>query len=428
MGNGRLFASLLASASEKEATVPKSSFTLPIRPFGIPIYLDWSWFIAVPLISWMVSQSLAPMAQLFGVDPEPLQGGVLPLLIGVLCVLGLFLSVLIHEFGHAVVALRLGIDVKSVRLWLLGGIARIDEMPKTKGIEAVIAIAGPITSGALGMVCFGLSQLVPEGSPVASFIFSYLTYMNVILGAFNLVPALPLDGGRVLRSLLAVWLPHEESTRICVLCSRMVCVGFVLLGLLTNNFWLLFIAAFVFLGSSAELAAVSLKRSLAGVMVRDIMTPHADAVPSHMLVEDLLESMLEHRHLGFPVVDLSGEVVGAIALEDLRRSIREGRAKKDARIAEVMTKPVPTCSPDEAVEDVLQKMIADEAEHIAVTDERGQLVGLLSKTDVHRYVQVNQVRPFWSRRRAPRPNYDEFDPDDPNYQDPTHPATKEASP
>ncbi len=139
-----------------------------------------------------------------------LSHGAMPYVLGLIAVLGLFVSVVIHELGHSVVARLYGVEVKNITLWFLGGVAQFESIPRQRGAEAVIAIIGPIVSGVIGGICFGIWKALPSGAIATRFIFAYLTYMNVLLAVFNLIPALPMDGGRVLRSLLAMGMPHER--------------------------------------------------------------------------------------------------------------------------------------------------------------------------------------------------------------------------
>ena len=192
--------------------------------FGIPIQLDLTFLLVLPLFAWIIGTQIEQTADLLnrslgtGLDPALLTDGSLVWVLGIVAAVGLFTGVVLHELGHSLVAIRYGFPIESITLWLFGGVAQLTEMPEDWKQELAIAVAGPIVSVVLG----GLSYLVfavlpPTQSTVveaARFVFAYLALMNVALAIFNMLPGFPMDGGRVLRALLARTRPYARATTI----------------------------------------------------------------------------------------------------------------------------------------------------------------------------------------------------------------------
>src|SRR5206468_10405330 len=148
-----------------------------------------------------------------------------PFALGLVGALGLFVSIVVHELGHAVVARLYGVKVRRITLWALGGMAEFDEMPRQRGAEAVVAVVGPIVSVAVGVLCWGILGLLPATAVAPRFVLSFLGGTNIYLALFNLLPAMPLDGGRVLRSLLALRMPHLRATQVAVTISKFLAIA-----------------------------------------------------------------------------------------------------------------------------------------------------------------------------------------------------------
>ena len=255
-------------------------------------------------------------------NPNTLTRGATPYLLGLLSGLGLLLCVLVHELGHALAARRYGVEVQEITLWLLGGVAQFNEMPRQRGAEAVVGIAGPVTSVGLSGLFYVLWQVTPNAAGAAQFIFSYLTWANLLLAIFNLLPALPLDGGRVLRSLLALRMGQLKATRISANISRVIAILLGLYGLVTFNFILVLIAFFVYNAGARRDAVRGGVENLEG----HIRTRHHDAErgerdPGHAGCQILVRLIAFKKHLGYPVVDdedASGRL-GQVARSQRRR-------------------------------------------------------------------------------------------------------------
>jgi Zn-dependent protease len=226
---------------------------------GIPVQFDFTFLLVLPLFAWIIGRDLTDFIAAFelDVDERLLTRGIIPYLLGLFASLGLFSSILAHELGHSLVGRRFNLTVKSITLWVLGGMAQFERIPRRKGTEAAMAIAGPLTSLIVAGIAWGLLHLTGDLSDGLRFLLTYLVYMNLLLAAFNLIPALPLDGGRVLRSLLAMWLSYQQATRIAAVLGRVLAILLGLTGLLQTNTWLMLIAFFIFMAVSNETGPVS---------------------------------------------------------------------------------------------------------------------------------------------------------------------------
>lgn len=364
---------------------------LPFSILGIPLSLDLSFLIVLPLFAFLIGSQLPVYLQLLQISAPPdLLQGPTPYLLGLLAALGLFLSVLIHELGHALTARAYGVQTREITLWLLGGVAQLEQIPRARGAEAVIAIAGPIVSVLLSGLFGLLRGLLPSTATEGQFLLGYLSFINLSLALFNLLPALPLDGGRILRSLLALYQPYLAATRTAVTISKIVAFGLGLLGLLVGNLFMLLIAFFVFMAASAEAEQAVLSRTLEGLRVHDLMTRAVSTVPPNLSVAELLEKMMQERHVGYPVVE-EGRLLGLISLEDLQG------ASPQTRVLERMRPPLQVDQYTEALE-ALQRMAQEGFSRLLITDAEGNLVGILSKTDLLRALQLRAAQMSLSDR------------------------------
>ncbi|MDR7521780.1 MAG: site-2 protease family protein [Armatimonadota bacterium] len=365
----------------------RKGYRLPFRLLGIPIYLDPTFLIILPLLAWVIGSRLDLYIRLFRlpVDAQALQEGHTPYLLGLAAALGLFASVLIHELGHSVVGRGYGVQVKRITLWLLGGVAQFEEMPRQRGAEAVVAIAGPLTSLAVAAVCSLVAAIVPPAALAVRFVLGYLVFMNGALAAFNMLPALPLDGGRVLRSLLALRMPQLRATQIAAGISSAIAIMLGLAGFLTFNLFLILIAFFVYMAGSAETQNALVAEMLEGIGVEDLMTRDVQTVPIAMPIADLIQKMLRERHLGYPVVDAAGNLAGIVTLNDLQG------ADASAPVERVMSPTVATISVRGSALEAFEAMSRNNYGRLVVLGPGRQMVGIITKTDLIRAVQVRVV-------------------------------------
>jgi len=360
--------------------------------FGIPIQLDLTFLLVLPLFAWIIGSQIAQTAELLngslgaGLDPALLTDGSLVWVLGVVAAVGLFTGVVLHELGHSLVAIRFGFPIDSITLWLFGGVAQLTEMPEDWKQELAIAVAGPVVSVALGAVSYAVFFLLPgtESAVVESarFVFAYLAVMNVALAAFNMLPGFPMDGGRVLRALLARTRPYARATQIAAEVGKVFAILLGLFGLfVAGNIFLAGLAFFIYIGAAGEARETTMRADLEGVQVRDVMTP-ADRVTSvtpGMSVRELIGTMFRERHTGYPV-EVGGEVVGLVTLEDAR-AVKE--VERDAyTVGDVMTTELVTVGPQLDVMDALNELQENSVGRLVVTDEDGAFRGLLTRSDV----------------------------------------------
>jgi Zn-dependent protease/CBS domain-containing protein len=362
--------------------------------FGIPVRLNWSFLVVLPFfaafIAWDVAALTGVINEVFGsaIDPGQLGEGTLALALGLASALGLFGGVLLHEFGHSLVALRYGYEIESITLWLLGGVASFEEFPEDWRHELVIAVAGPAVSVLVGVGSYAAFLGLPASLDPARFVFGYLAVLNVVLAVFNLLPAFPMDGGRILRALLARNQSHAQATQQAAAVGKAFAFGMAILGLFAN-FFLILLAFFIYIAASSEAQQTSLKAAFEGVTVRDVMTPEDRlmTVSEDTPVTDLLDRMFEERHTGYPVVR-NGGLVGMVTLDDAG-AIKE--VERDAyRVGDVMSTDVPTVDPGADAMEAFQRMQENGVGRLPVVDDDGRVVGIISRTDLMRAFNIVQ--------------------------------------
>ncbi|WP_096394378.1 CBS domain-containing protein [Halorubrum trapanicum] len=355
--------------------------------FGIPIRLNWTFLIVLPLFAYLIGGQVGEIAEVMnevaglGIDAGAVAAGNTPWLLGLAAAVGLFVGVLLHEFGHSLVAMRYGYEIESITLWLLGGLASFKEFPEDWKHEFWIAIAGPLVSVAVGVACYGVVLVGAGGSDALRFVFGYLALLNVVLAGFNMLPAFPMDGGRVLRALLARNQPHAQATQRAAAVGKVFAFLMGIIGLFTFQLLLIVLAFFVYIAASGEAQQTTLKAAFEGVTVTDIMTPRGDlhTVSEDTSVADLMGRMFEERHTGYPVLD-GGELVGMVTLEDAR-SVRE--VERDAyRVDDVMATDIVAADPNADALTALQTMQEHGVGRLPVVDADGELVGLISRSDL----------------------------------------------
>jgi len=378
--------------------------------FGIPIQLDLTFLIVLPLFAWIIGVQIGQTVTLLndvwgaGLPVGPLEAGAVRWVLGLAAATGLFVGVVLHELGHSLVAIRYGYPISSITLWLFGGIAQLDEMPEDWRHELVIALAGPVVSVALGVLSYVGFLLAPGGDGVVlaagKFLLGYLALMNVALAVFNMLPGFPMDGGRVLRALLARNRGYARATKIAAEVGKAFAFLLGLFGLFgPGSLFLVAIAFFIYIGASGEAQQTMMKAAFDGFEVRDIMTPadRVQTVAADASVAELIERMFRERHTGFPVVR-SGEIIGLVTLEDAR-AVRE--VERDAyRVEEVMTTDLETVEPTASAMDAMERLQRNNIGRLLVYDD-GEFVGLLTRSDL--LTALNIIKEGGNVRRQPSP-------------------------
>jgi Zn-dependent protease/CBS domain-containing protein len=390
--------------------------------FGIPINVDLTFLLVLPLFAWIIGSQVEQWVGILndvfgaGIQADVLTSSSLTLALGLLAAVGLFAGVVLHELGHSVVAIRLGYPIDSITLWLFGGVASLTEMPEDWRHELVIAVAGPLVSVALGVVSLGAFALAPTGGSLAAvsvtFLLGYLAMMNLGLAAFNMLPGFPMDGGRVLRALLARTRPYARATRMAADVGKAVAILLGLFGLFGGGgLFLVAVAFFIYIGAAGEAQQTTMRAAFEGVTVRDIMTPadRVTTVSADDSVADLVELMFRERHTGYPV-ERDGEIVGLVTLEDAR-AVRN--VEREAyRVGEVMTTELYTVAPETDVMTALSELDRQSVGRLLVMDGEA-FVGLLTRTDVMTALSIIQSNGDYSGLPADRETEpDVLDPDD----------------
>lgn len=367
--------------------------------FGIPILIHYTFLLVIPLFAWIIaSQILLTVDMLFGlfgvpIDTTLLSAGFMPWVLGVVVSLGLFIGVLVHELAHSLVARSKGIGITSITLMIFGGMATMEEGTPDPRAELPMALVGPIASLVFGIVCCAFVYIIPlavSDPPVAGlliFIVGYLGILNIILCFFNLIPAFPMDGGRVLRAWLATRMPLHEATRIAANVGRGFAVLFGIVGLVTFSPFLILIALFIYIGAGMESTAVKYSHLLQDVTVGSMMSAPVTAVPPNLPVSQVVDMMYASKHLGFPVVERD-TLIGIITLADLNRTSPIDRDAMQVR--DVMSREVITLPPTAPVIDALRIMSSHDIGRIPVVQE-GKILGIVTRTDILKVTELRQI-------------------------------------
>ncbi|MEA3324583.1 MAG: site-2 protease family protein [Euryarchaeota archaeon] len=360
------------------------------KVMGIPIRIHISFLLVLVLFPYVFSRDTE-----FGfadVASAPLRYA-LALTLTIL----LFSCVLLHELGHSWVAMRYGIKIRSITLILLGGIAAMDEVPRDPRAEMRISIAGPLVSLTIGVLCYlaylGLGSHNIVQIPTISYISRFLgsiAYINIVLFVFNLIPAFPMDGGRVLRAWYAGRMPYLLATRKAVYIGKMFAIAMGVFGLgvfgLFASPWLILIAFFIYIGASEEEKYTEMSATLEGIKVRDLMTREIAYVQDNRSISELLRLMFEKKHLGYPVVDqFTGKIVGIVTFTDIRGVPMSEHG--NVLVREVMAKKVSFIPEDADAVDALKMMSTENVGQLLVQDN-GSITGIVSRTDLTRSIEV----------------------------------------
>lgn len=372
----------------KGAGPPGEGVATIFRIWGIPVRVHVSWLVIFGLIAWSLS---------VGYFPERLPD--LPLLAhwasGLLAALLLFVSVLLHELSHSVVARRCGIPVSGITLHVFGGVSQLEREPERPGVEIAVAVVGPLTSFAIAaVVALAYALLGPPEAPAA--IMRYLVLVNVLVGAFNLVPGFPLDGGRLLRALLwkvkgdLAWASRMASLAGSVFAFLLIGAGVfrALSGEFLGGLWFVLIGLFLRQAAEGSYQQLLLQRVLGRLSVRDAMTSEVIHVPTDLSVAHLVEEFFWAHHVSsFPVLD-GGRVVGIISLRQLKEVPRERWAETPVRDLMLPLAGPLMATPGDSLWEAFEKLSRNGLGRLAVVED-GRLVGYLSMKDVIHLIAVS---------------------------------------
>jgi Zn-dependent protease len=366
------------------------------RVAGIRIGIHWSWLVVFALIVWSLASAVFPAQN------EGLSDGTY-IAMGIVAAVLFFTSVLLHELGHALQARREGMEIDGITLWLFGGVAQFRGMFPSAGAELRIALAGPVVSVLLG-VFFVLVAVLIDFAPEVDGVAAWLGYINLILVVFNMLPALPLDGGRVLRALL--WGAKRDfasATRIAAGVGRgfgyLFIAGGIALFVFANSFsgaWLAFIGWFLLGAASAEARYLAVREALGDLRVRDLMVREPTTVPSNLTLGRFMDDVMwSRRYTTYPVVD-DGRVVGLLPFRCVAQVPRGEWDTRTIRDCLIPRDKVPVFDPDDELVDALVELSENDLHRGLVLDD-GRLAGFLSITDLARALETGGLR---RRRRS----------------------------
>ncbi len=353
-----------------------------LRLFGIDIKIDSSWLLIFGIVTWALASQYFPAQY-----PQWSLG--LYWLVGVITSLLLFLSILAHELTHSLVARRKGETVRSITLFVFGGVAEIADEPDTPMKEFVISLAGPISSLAIALIFVVIGLTLGGASEPIAASAKYLAYINLFLALFNLVPGFPLDGGRVLRAI--VWKVTgnlKRATRIASTTGQIVAYLLIILGILQilmgfffNGLWIALIGWFIHNAATRGYQQVLLKEMLMGVRVRDLMNENFVGVHPDLSVRELIENhILKEKERVFLVID-DGQLNGIVCLEDVKSVLPEKRDMTSIR--EIMTPrdKLMAVSPEDDGNAVLAKLASGKIHQVPVM-EGGKIRGIVCRNDI----------------------------------------------
>lgn len=378
------------------------------RLFGIEVRIEWSWLLIFLLVTVNVGTALPQL--------NPSWGSGLVVGLALLASLLFFLSVLAHELAHSLVARARGLEVRSITLWLFGGVSNITREPPSAGAEFLIAVVGPLTSVGLGLLFLLLANASvgdlrhPLGrlhgiAPLTA-VFLWLAPVNVILGLFNLIPGFPLDGGRIVRS--ALWAATgslDRATRwaswlgdaigwLLIAAGVMMAFGYSLPFFgsgFAGGLWLAFIGWFLHNAARASLEQAAINHILEGVPVTRLMRTDVPTVQADTTVAALVhERMLREDDRAFAVLD-GAELVGLVCLEDVRRLERDEWARTPVRRVMTPRAELAVATPLEDASDAFTELATRDVNQLPVLRD-GQLVGMIRRGDILRWLQLHRER------------------------------------
>jgi Zn-dependent protease len=371
------------------------------RIAGIHVGLNWSLLVVAALIAWSIATGILPAA-------APGQTTAAYWTAGVVSAFVYLASLLAHELAHSIVATRRGVKVEGITLWLFGGVSRFNSESSSPGAQAWITFVGPLTSLLLGAVFLLAGALVGGGanSALPSASLAWLGYINILLGVFNLLPAFPLDGGRILQSL--IWRGTGDrlrATRIAARIGMVFAYLFIAYGLITffaagsiiGGVWAVFLGWFLLSAARAEEAGGLIRQALSGISVAEVMTPNPVQAPDDISVDEALHSyVLTSRHSTFPTHDAGGRLSGLLTMAALKNVAPD--ARPTTRIREIICPldRVSTAAPADPATNLLNASDGCSDGRTLVIDN-GRLVGIISPSDVSRLMQ----RSLSSRAQAP---------------------------
>jgi Zn-dependent protease/CBS domain-containing protein len=324
------------------------------------------------------------------------QGGAEAAWQGTIFIVLIFLCILLHEFGHVFAARRYGVKTRDVTLWPFGGISSMERMPDKPGEELIVAVAGPAVNVVIAAVLllwlgprFDLANLTTIEDPAVSLAVK-VAAANIILVVFNLIPAFPMDGGRVLRAILAMRMGNARATELAATIGQGFAIVFGVLGIFYNPM-LIIIAAFIFLAASGEATQAQLRAVAQGTLVSDAMITAFESLPISATVSDAADALIRTTQTEFPIVDDSGHLRGVLTRDAMIKALKQ--RGPDAPVLEVMQGDIPTFPARTKLDTALRSLMQKGRPVVGVTDAAGKLIGLLTVENLGEMMMIRSAGP-----------------------------------
>ena len=349
------------------------------RIWGIDVYMHWTFLI---LLGWILLSNL-------GAGQTLAQS-----LMGVVFILVLFGCVILHEYGHALTARRYGITTKNITLLPIGGVANLEKMPDKPIQELWVALAGPAVNVVIAIILLAYFQITNSFPNIEEFTgeitgrnFLFNVFIvNIILAVFNMIPAFPMDGGRVLRALLAMRYDRGKATEVAAKIGQLLAIIFVFLGFF-YNFWWIFIGLFIFLGAGAEAHFETTPPAFAKYQVRHALLRQFTTLHAFENLEKAITILLNGQEKEF-LVELDNAIVGVITRNEIIQGLRE--QGQEAAIGRIANKEFITLSPHMALQEAYEQMLRAGAT-ICPVMENGELIGVLNMENITEVVMLENA-------------------------------------
>jgi Zn-dependent protease/predicted transcriptional regulator len=362
---------------------------------GIAIKVHWSWVIILALVTFQLAVGYFPLQM-------PGENTVVYWVLGLIAALLLFVSVLLHELSHSFMALARGLKVRDIVLFIFGGVSNIEQEPESARDEFLVTVVGPLSSLVLAAVFFGLEQLVSP--PVrrvgagAAAVLQYLAFINLLLGLFNLIPGFPLDGGRVLRSIVwAITRNLQTATRVAGAIGQLVAYGFIFWGLYQAFFlsdlsglWISFIGWYLLNAAQQSVAGTVVRESLRGMNVGQVMEPAPLVAAPHMTIAQLLTQFILPYNLRAVPVAADGRLIGIVTLGDIKDVPQDQWGTVTVEQEMTGGEKLRTVRPQDGLDRAMELLGDGQFDQLPVVDPAGRLVGLLTRARLLRWLQIRE--------------------------------------
>ena len=369
----------------------KTSFRIA-KLLGIPIKIHFSFIIILALFAWVFSvQSIQLLGFTIGYG-ELQTSNIFKYFFGIILTILFFVCVLLHELGHSYVTQKKGFKINNITLFVFGGASQIKETPRDPNTEIKIAAAGPAVSFLLSVffIFIFFSTNFFEKNFISQIIFisaGTLGFYNFILGLFNLIPAYPTDGGRLVRATLAKYMDYGKATSHASNIGKGIAIAMAIFGIITLNIWLVMISVFLFFGATQEEKMVKISLALEDKKVEDIMTKNMKTVSPDEKIKDFLDFAKENRSFIYPVIK-NDKLIGVVTIDDVKDV--SGENIKEVKIKDIMKKDFSKISQDKKAISAFKELSSNKYNHLFVEKE-DKFVGVISSNDIIHALKMSKI-------------------------------------